>query len=90
MALQIIVDSERSSQVISDLTRRRTEDLQITSRGENKVITCNAPLAELSGYSTKLRIMTSGRSSMSMQPNGHVIMQPLEEERAIRIAQGLE
>lgn len=90
MALEIVLNAERCSQVLGDLARRRVEDLEVTTRGDNKVITFNAPLAELAGYSTKLRIMTSGQSSMSMQPNGYIVMQALEEERAIRVAQGLE
>lgn len=50
----------------------------------------NAPLAELSGYSSTLRTITSGKSSMTMQPCGHEVMTPMDEQHAIRQTQGLE
>lgn len=56
----------------------------------HQVINVNAPLAELSGYSSTLRIITSGKSSMTMQPSGHMFMTPVDEQRAIRRTQGLE
>lgn len=55
-----------------------------------KVINVLAPLAELSGYSTVVRTISSGRATMSMQPHGYSPMNSFEEESAIRRCQGLE
>lgn len=90
MTMQIITPGNCASQVMSDLARRRAEILEVTVRGENRVINVNAPLAELSGYSTTLRTMTSGTSSMTMQPCGYSLLSPQDEQTAIRRTQGLE
>lgn len=49
-----------------------------------------APLAELSGYSSVVRTISSGRATMNMQPHGYTDMNSFEEAAAIRRAQGLE
>lgn len=38
MAIQIIAPVDRTAQVLADLARRRAEILDVTTRGENKVI----------------------------------------------------
>jgi elongation factor G len=55
-----------------------------------QVINVLAPLAELSGYSSVVRTIASGRSTMNMQPHGYADMNSFEETSAIRRAQGLE
>lgn len=37
MAIQIIAPADRTREVLGDLTKRRAEILNITTRGENKV-----------------------------------------------------
>jgi elongation factor G len=54
------------------------------------VISAVAPLAELSGYSSVVRTISSGTASMSMQPKGYAILSPNDEGSAIRKAQGFE
>lgn len=91
MALQIIVPSERTSNILSDLARRRAIINDVLPKGDrNKLILVNAPLAELSNYSSILRTISSGTASMTMQPCGFAAMQANEEDQAIRRAQGLE
>ncbi len=56
--------------VIGDLNRRRGRILnQITNKGSVE-IESEVPLAEMFGYSTQLRSMTSGRGNYTMEP-GH-------------------
>lgn len=55
-----------------------------------KIIAVLAPLAELSGYSSMIRTITSGTASMSMQPYGYTLMEQQYENAAIKKAQGLE
>lgn len=91
MSLQIIVPSERTSNILSDLARRRAIINDVLPKGDrNKLILVNAPLAELSNYSSILRTISSGTASMTMQPYGFAAMQPNEEDQAIRRAQGFE
>ncbi|KAH8288516.1 hypothetical protein KR054_004381 [Drosophila jambulina] len=56
----------------------------------SQMILVNAPLAELSGYSSALRTISSGTASMTMQPCGFSSMNPADESLAERRAQGLE
>lgn len=91
MAIQIVLPSEKVSQVITDLARRRSQIIDISMRGEDeKIIEVIAPLAELSGYSSVLRTITSGTASVSMQPHCYSLLSTVDENLAIRRAQGFE
>ncbi|XP_017131562.1 ribosome-releasing factor 2, mitochondrial isoform X1 [Drosophila elegans] len=91
MALQIVAPSERISGIIADLSRRRALINDVLPKGDrNKMILVNAPLAELSGYSSALRTISSGTASMTMQPCGFASMNSADESLAERRAQGLE
>ncbi|XP_017007453.2 ribosome-releasing factor 2, mitochondrial [Drosophila takahashii] len=91
MALQIVAPSERISGIMADLSRRRALINDVLPKGErNKMILVNAPLAELSGYSSALRTISSGTASMTMQPCGFSSMNSADETLAERRAQGLE
>lgn len=91
MALQIIVPSERVSTVLADLSRRRAKINDVKPKGQrNKLIDVQAPLAELFGYTSVIRTITSGTASMTMQPCGYSIMNSQDEVVAVRRAQGLE
>ncbi|XP_036327396.1 ribosome-releasing factor 2, mitochondrial [Rhagoletis pomonella] len=91
MALEIVAPTERISAIMADLTRRRATINDVRPKSEqNKVISVNAPLAELSGYSSVLRTISSGTASMTMQPCGFANMNANDEVRAIKRAQGFE
>jgi len=68
MELEIIVPSEHVGDVVGDLNGRRGKVLDMSVRGESRVITAGVPLAELFGYSTAMRSLTRGRGSYSMEP----------------------
>lgn len=84
MQLEIVAPQEYSSSICADLTRRRAEMQRIDVRGHNKVISTLAPLAELMGYSTALRIMTSGNATFSLEFSHYQPMTLANEEEAIR------
>lgn len=91
MSLQIVVPNERTSGILADLGRRRATINDVMPKGDkNKLILVNAPLAELSNYSSILRTISSGTASMTMQPYGFTVMNTNDEETAIRRAQGFE
>ncbi|KAL7730238.1 hypothetical protein ACLKA6_016507 [Drosophila palustris] len=91
MAMQIVAPNERISGIMADLSRRRALIKDVLPKGDkNKLIFVNAPLAELSGYSSALRTISSGTASMTMQPCGFSKMNSIDESLAIRRAQGLE
>jgi len=51
------------------LNRRRGKIGEIGSRNNVSIITAEVPLAEMFGYSTDIRTLSSGRASYSMEPS---------------------
>nr|XP_033337271.1 ribosome-releasing factor 2, mitochondrial [Megalopta genalis] len=84
MKLEIVVDEEYSSGVLGDLPKRRVEIQDIGVRGQNKVIKCFAPLAELLGYSTTLRILSSGHATFSLEFDHYEPLDSSSEAEAIK------
>jgi elongation factor G len=54
--------------VTGDLNRRRAIIAETEQRGNTRLVTAEAPLSEMFGYSTTLRGMSQGRASYSMEP----------------------
>lgn len=91
MSIQIILHRDKVSPILADLGRRRAQIIDVGLRGKNnKIIDILAPLAELNGYSSVVRTLSSGTASMTMQPNGYSLLSTSAEQTAIRQAQGLE
>ena len=53
--------------VIGDLSSRRAQILGTEQRGVLQIVNALVPLAEMTGYATKLRSMTQGRGSFNME-----------------------
>jgi len=62
MKLDIVTPEEYIGEIISDLNKRNGQILSI-----DKSIKIEAPLSKLFGYETKLRTLSSGRASSSIQ-----------------------
>uniref|UniRef100_A0A182IQ15 Ribosome-releasing factor 2, mitochondrial n=1 Tax=Anopheles atroparvus TaxID=41427 RepID=A0A182IQ15_ANOAO len=91
MLLEIVTLNEYLSPILADLSRRRARVEDISQRGScNKVVKVNAPLAELGDYSTVLRTISSGTASVSMELNGHSMLNDSTEALVMRRAIGLE
>ncbi|XP_053984350.1 ribosome-releasing factor 2, mitochondrial [Hylaeus volcanicus] len=88
MLLEIEVEEEYSSAVMADLPKRRAEIQDIDTRRGNKVIRCLVPLAELLGYSTELRILSSGRATFSLEFDHYEKMDPTTEAEAVKRVTG--
>ncbi|XP_078035691.1 mitochondrial ribosome recycling factor 2 isoform X2 [Augochlora pura] len=84
MKLEIVVTQDYSSGVVGDLPKRRAEIKNIDIRGQNKVINCLAPLSELLGYSTTLRILSSGHATFSIEFDHYEPLDPINEAEAIK------
>ncbi|MFH1416127.1 MAG: elongation factor G [Elusimicrobiota bacterium] len=69
MKLDISVQDEYLGVVLEDLNSRRGNVNELISVDEGKIITANAPLAEMFGYATALRSLTQGRATYSMEPS---------------------
>ncbi len=69
MKVEVTTPDEFMGDVIGDLSAKRAQILGTSQRGNATVIIAMVPLAELSGYATKLRSMSQGRASYYMEPS---------------------
>ncbi|MBR1963155.1 MAG: elongation factor G [Muribaculaceae bacterium] len=67
MKIEVVTPEESMGDVISDLNKRRgqVEGME-TSRSGARVVKAKTPLAEMFGYVTALRTITSGRATSTM------------------------
>ncbi|XP_043492370.1 ribosome-releasing factor 2, mitochondrial [Polistes fuscatus] len=84
MNVEIVVMDEYSSATLADLNQRRCEIQKVDTRGRNKIITAFVPLSNLLGYSTNLRIITSGNSSFTIEFSHYKAMESNDEQEAIK------
>ncbi len=67
MALEVTVPHDFLSNVISDLNSRRAHVNNVDNRGHLEILSADAPLSEMFGYSTRLRSVTQGRGTFTMK-----------------------
>jgi elongation factor G len=66
MSVEVLTPDEFTGSVTGDLNRRRGLMKGMDTRGGAQVIKADVPLAELFGYVTDLRTITSGRASATL------------------------
>ncbi|MBU0998474.1 elongation factor G [Patescibacteria group bacterium] len=69
MKIEVSTPEEFMGDVIGDLSAKRAQIQGTKKRGMITVVLAEAPLAELSGYATKLRSLSQGRASYYMEPS---------------------
>ncbi|XP_043951706.1 ribosome-releasing factor 2, mitochondrial isoform X1 [Gambusia affinis] len=89
MSLEVTVGEEHLSSVLGDLAQRRGTVREIQSRHDNKVLLATVPLAEMMGYSTVLRTVTSGNATFSMELNAYEAMNPHDQSALLKRISGL-
>ncbi len=67
MKFEVITPSEYMGEVTGDITKRRGQVADVESRIGNQVIRGRVPLAEMFGYVTTLRSLTSGRATEMLE-----------------------
>ncbi len=67
MRFEIVTPIEYMGEVTGDLTKRRGQVEEVDSRIGNQVIHGKVPLAEMFGYVTTLRSLTSGRATSMLE-----------------------
>lgn len=72
MKIEVVTPEESMGDVIGDLNKRRgqVEGME-TSRSGARIVKASVPLAEMFGYVTSLRTITSGRATSSMTYSHH-------------------
>ena len=69
MKVEATTPDEYQGDIIGDMNRRRGEVQGIDSKPSGTVITAKIPLAQMFGYATDIRSLSSGRASYSMEPD---------------------
>jgi elongation factor G len=67
MKVDVVMPEEYLGDVMGDLSSRRGHILGMEGKGTSQAVVANVPLAEMFGYATQLRSMTSGRATYSME-----------------------
>jgi len=94
MKVEVSTPDEFMGDVIGDLSSKRAQVSGTEKRGMMTVINAMAPLAELSGYATKLRSLTQGRASYYMEPShydevpGNISAQIIEKAGKVIMSRG--
>ncbi|XP_062410902.1 ribosome-releasing factor 2, mitochondrial isoform X1 [Sardina pilchardus] len=89
MSLEVTVGEELLSLVLADLAQRRGSIQDVQSRHDNKVLLATVPLAEMMGYSTVMRTLTSGNATFSLQLSSYEAMNPQDQTALLRKRAGL-
>jgi elongation factor G len=69
MKMEVTVPEDNMGTVIGDLSSKRAKILGTKKRGDAVIINAYTPLAEMSGYATKIRSLTQGRGFFYMEPS---------------------
>jgi len=67
MKVEVLCPEQNMGDVVGDLNRRRGQIEGMDSKGNSQVIKAKVPLAEMFGYVTQLRTLTSGRATSTME-----------------------
>ncbi|KAF0038907.1 hypothetical protein F2P81_009391 [Scophthalmus maximus] len=89
MSLEVTIEEEQLGSVLGDLAQRRGTVRDIQSRHDNKVLLATVPLAEMMGYSTILRTITSGNATFSLELDTYKAMNPQDQNTLLKRVAGL-
>ncbi|MFA5119290.1 MAG: elongation factor G [Candidatus Omnitrophota bacterium] len=67
MAVEVSTPEEFVNSIVGNICSRRGKILNMETKGNRKIITAEAPLAEMFGYATAFRSLSSGRANASMR-----------------------
>ena len=84
MKIEVECPEDRTGDVIGDLSSRRGIIEEMTSKpGGISAVSGKVPLAEMFQYSTRLRSMTQGRGTYSMEPSSYEPVPPNIAEKVL-------
>ncbi|XP_027462122.1 ribosome-releasing factor 2, mitochondrial isoform X1 [Zalophus californianus] len=89
MNLEVTMMRDYLSPVLADLAQRRGTIQEIQTRQENKIVIGFVPLAEIMGYSTVLRTLTSGSATFALELSNYQAMNPQDQTTLLSRRSGL-
>jgi elongation factor G len=88
MKVEVLTPEQNMGDVVGDLNRRRGQILGMDTRGNSQVVKAFVPLAEMFGYVTQLRTLTSGRATSTMEFSHYAEVPANIAEQVIAKAKG--
>jgi elongation factor G len=94
MKVEVFTPSEYMGDIIGNLSSARAQISGSEDKAGQTVIYAMAPLAELSGYATKLRSLTQGRARAFIEPShyeevpSHIAAQIIEKSGKVEMPRG--
>ncbi len=88
MKLEVVTPEQFLGDIISDLNARRGHVNKIDTQGEIYIVRCLIPMAESFGYATKLRSITQGRATHSLEFNSYEQLPEAQKEEIVEKAVG--
>jgi elongation factor G len=76
MKVEVVTPEEYMGDIIGDFNRRRGQITGMESQNSLRIILANVPLAEMFGYVTVLRTLSSGRATSTMEFSHYDIVPP--------------
>ena len=71
MSTEVTIPEEYLGPVTADMNARRAEIREVLTRGKLRVVEALVPLAKMFDYSDKVRSLTQGRASWTMEPSAY-------------------
>lgn len=85
MRTEVIIPEDYLGPVTADMNARRAEIREMITRGKLRVIEALVPLAKMFDYSDKVRSLTQGRASWTMEPSAYA---PVDAETRRQMESG--
>jgi elongation factor G len=83
MAVEVSSPEEYVNSIVGNICSRRGKIINIEQKGNQKIVSAQAPLAEMFGYTSAFRSLSSGRANASMEFEAYL---PVPKEIAEKIA----
>jgi elongation factor G len=71
MRLEVTIPEEYLGAVTGDLNARRAEITEVLTRGKLRVVEALVPLRRMFDYADKVRSLSQGRASYTMEPHAY-------------------
>ncbi|XP_071965040.1 ribosome-releasing factor 2, mitochondrial-like isoform X2 [Antedon mediterranea] len=84
MNVEVTTDQDRLGAVLGDLSKRRGHIIDIENRLDCKVVVARTPLAEMLGYATSLRTITSGTATFTLELSSYERMSQSERDALVK------
>ena len=83
MAVEVSSPEEYVNSIVGNICSRRGKIINIEQKGNQKIVSAQAPLSEMFGYTSAFRSLSSGRANASMEFEAYL---PVPKEIAEKIA----